>query len=453
MIQNNSKKVLLIMQSPVNKTNYLNTLPPLGILYISSFLESKGMITKVIDYNVSNNHYSVVYDYDLICFSVNCGNITNTLNMARAVKEKYNKEIIVGGPQVTSDPEFFINKEYIDGAVVGEGEHTLYEYIKNRKSVQGIYLKDRDKKIIFGGERPYIKDLDALPFPAFDKIDIKKYNLASRKRKPTSVITTSRGCPFNCIFCFHSIGYLYRKRSVKNIIEEIEWQVNNFGVREICFLDDNISLDIDRAKKIFNAIIDRDIDVVFQLFNGISADRVDEELLRSMKKAKVWYISIAPESGNSESIRLLRKGFDNEAVKRVVKMSKDMGFFTYSNFLIGLPWETEEDIRKTIDFAAELDTDLGQFARITAFPKTELYSMCNLNYKIDRDIGLFYGDSQLNISKLSDAKLDKLAKEAYRRCYLKPKKAMRLLKTLTWRGVYLLIKYSITTLRIFNGWS
>lgn len=439
------EKVLLIMPSPVNRISFINTMPPLGILYISSFLESKGIVADVIDCNVSDIDYSIANDYDFICFSVNCGNITNTLNMAKCIKEKYGKEIIVGGPQATSEPDFFLDKKYIDGVVIGEGEYTLYEYIKNKKLVKGIYLKDRNKKIIFEGGRPFIKDLDSLPFPAFNKIDITKYAVPIKKKKPISTILTSRGCPFNCIFCFHALGYRFRPRSAQNVVDEMEWQINNFGVREFCLGDDNISLDMDRAKKIFKGIIDKKFKAVLQLYNGIRADKIDEELLILMKKAKLWLMNVSPESGDLESIRLMKKEFDKEIVKKVIKMSKAMGFFTYSNFMVGFPWETEEHIRKTIDFAVELDTDITGFSRVTAFPGTKLYEMCKLDYKMDKDIGLFYSEPKFNISKLSNSRINKLIKEAYRRCYFRPSKIFRILKNLRLRDVYALVKYSLST--------
>jgi len=433
------------MQSPVNKENYINVLPPLGILYICSFLKSKDIPSDIIDYNVSNIDYSVVQDYDLIGFSINCANITNTLNMAKAIKKQYGKEIIVGGPQVTGDPTFFLDKDYIDGAVVGEGEHALYEYLIKGKVVPGLYLKEKNKKIVFGEPRPGNKNLDSLPFPAFDKIDIRKYNTVPKKRNPVSTIVTSRGCPFKCIFCFHSLGYSFRSRSAENIVDEIEWQVKNFGVKEICFLDDNLSLDINRAKKIFKGIIDKNLDVVFQIHNGIRVDKVDDELLSLMKQARLWFMIICPESGDSKTIELIKKGFDKEIVRKVVKTSKKMGFFTYACFMIGFPWETEERIKRTVDFAKELDTDMVQFSRVTAFPGTELYDMCNLNYKIEKDSGLFYGDPRFNISKLTDSRINQIIKEAYRKCYLKPRKILKLLTSLKWRNVYLLAKYSVTT--------
>ncbi len=433
------------MHSPVNKGKFINSMPPLGVLYMASFLESKGIRADVIDYNVSNTDYSVANNYDLLCFSVNCGNITNTLKMAEHVKKHYNKKILVGGPQVTSDPDFFLNKEYIDGAMIGEGEITFYEYIKKGELVSGMYLKDKNGKAVFGGTRPLIKDLDTLPFPALEKIDIKKYNIPIKKKRFTSSILTSRGCPFSCIFCFHPFGRSFRARSAKNVVDEIEWQVKKFGVKEICIQDDNVTLDINRAKDIFKGIIEKNLPVTFQLYGGVRVDRVDEELLELMKKANVWLMNVSPESGDPESINLMKKGFSKEAVREIVKKSKDLGFFIYSNFMVGFPWETEEQIKRTSNFALELDVDMAQFTRVVAFPNTELYDMCNLNYKIEGDIGLFYNDPKFNISKLGDDKISELIKEAYKKFYFRPKIIVNILKKLRWVDIYRLFRYSINT--------
>lgn len=439
------KKVLLVMQSPLSKKNFISVMPPLGILYISSFLESRGITAEVIDCNISDIEDSVVRDYDVVGFSVNCGNITNTLAMAKRVKSVYGKEVIVGGPQVTSDPDFFLRQEYIDGAVIGEGEHTLYEYIKEGTAVKGLYLKGSDGKVAFGGDRPFIKELGSLPFPALRKVNLRRYSTPMKRKMPISAVVTSRGCPFGCIFCFHALGYPFRSRNAEDVVNEIEWQVKDLGVGEICILDDNLTLDIARAKEIFSGIIERKINVSFQLYNGIRVDRVDEELMKLMKKAGVWYMNISPESGDPDTVKRIDKGFDRELAKKVVDASKRLGLFTYASFMIGFPWETEEHIRRTIDFAVELDTDVAQFARVIAFPNTKLYDMCQLDYKIEGDIGLFYNDPKFSISLLSESEINGLIKSAYRKFYFSPKRALRLLRKLRWADLFSMFRYSLTT--------
>ena len=141
----------------------------------------------------------------------------------------------------------------------------------------------------------------------------------------------------------------------------------------------------------------------------------------------------------------MKKGFKKETVKEFVKMGRRLGFFLYSNYMIGFPWEGEEHIRRTIDFAADLDVDISHFTRVVAFPNTELYDMCKLDYRIEQDVGLFYGDPKYNISRLSASRIDELIKEAYRKCYLSPKKIFRILKNLRMSDIYSLFRYSIVT--------
>ena len=436
-------KTLFIVESPVKKENYVNTMPPLGVLYMSSYLTSKGIENDVVDCNVDKLDKDI-NEYDLIAMSVNCGNITNTIRTARRIKKEFDKEIIIGGAQATSNPKFFLKQQFIDGVVKGEGEITLYEYIKNRDVVDGLYLK-KDGKIFYRKDREWNKDLDKLPFPALDKINLKKYNVPIKKKKPASTIVTSRGCPYQCIFCFHPNGYTWRARSAENVVKEIEWQINEFGIKEICIQDDNISLDLNRAKKIFDLVKEKEIDILFQLYNGIRVDKIDEELLMKMKKSGMWLMNISPELGYDEGLRKIKKNFTLETVKRSMKMSKDFGFFTYSNYMIGFPWEGKEEIEKTINFAVELDADMNQFARVLAFPNTELYEMVGLEGDMEEDSGLFFSDEKYNISKLSTEELNDYIKKAYRKCYFKPRKMWKILRNLRIEDIYALARYSLLT--------
>tara|TARA_Y100000034_G_scaffold72070_1_gene86924 strand:+ start:534 stop:1856 length:1323 start_codon:yes stop_codon:yes gene_type:complete len=436
-------KTLFVVESPVKKENYINTMPPLGVLYMSSYLTSKGIENDVVDCNVEELNKDI-NDYDLVALSVNCGNITNTIRTARKIKKEFNKTVIVGGAQATSNPKFFLKQDFIDGVVKGEGEITLHEYITKKDVVDGLYLK-KDGKIFYKKDREWNRDLDSLPFPALDKVDLKKYNVPIKKKKPASTLVTSRGCPYQCIFCFHPNGYIWRARSAENVVDEIEWQVNNFGVKEVCIQDDNISLDLDRAKKIFDLVKERDIDVLFQLYNGIRVDRLDEELMKKMKDNGLWLMNISPEVGYNEGLRKIKKNFTLDTVRKSMKMSKDFDFFTYSNYMLGFPWEGREEMEKTINFAVELDADMNQFARVLPFPNTELYDMVGLKGDIEGDSGLFFSDEKFNISKLKTEEINEYIKKAYRKCYFKPRKMWKILKNLRKEDIYALAKYSLLT--------
>ncbi len=440
-------KVLLILESAVEKSMYINVLPPLGILGIASYLISKSIDTKVIDCNIEDYNYENIEKYDVIGFSLFCSNITKTFNAAKKIKNKFpNKKVIIGGPHTLTNPEEFIKKDYIDAVFIGESEHSLYEFLtsKDLTNIQGVYFKENNK-IKFNGLHPFLTDLDSLPFPALDQVKLEKYVFPISKAQPISQIMTSRGCPYSCIYCFHSLGKKWRARSAKNIVDEIEWQVNKLGVKEISISDDNFTLDRKRVEEVCDIIIKRKIKVKIQLMNGIRADKVDKELLKKMKKAGTWLIAVAPETGNEETLLKIKKGMSLECSKNVVKWCKELRISTYAFYMVGFPWETEKHINKTIDFAEKLDTDFTQFSRVLPFEGTELAKMLCAKTDTKNDIGLFYGNNKYSEQKLSDEQTKKLIQKAYKRCYFKPFKMLRILKILSLKNLYLLAKYAFKT--------
>lgn len=440
-------KVLLILETATDKKMYINQLPSLGILGIASYLISKGIETKAIDCNIQDYDYRDAGDYDIVGFSLFCSNVTRTLAAAKRVKEKFpNVKVVIGGPHVQTAPKKFARKRCVDAVIIGEGEDALYEYAMEGKpqKVRGVYYRD-GRKIIFTGERPFREDLDSLPFPALDQVNLNKYIFPISQASPISQIITSRGCPYNCIYCFHSLGKKWRPRSAKNIVDEIEWQVNKLGVREISLSDDNFTLDRKRAEEVCELIIKRKIKVKLQLMNGIRADRVDKVLLEKMKQAGVWLIAVAPETGSEDTLKKIRKGMTLNEPAMVVKWCKELGIATYAFFMIGFPWESENDVKKTIEYAEKLDADFNQFSRVLPFEGTELAKIIGSSTCADKDAGLFYGEKKYKEQRLSDEQTKKLIQEAYRKCYLKPKKMWRIFRILSIKSLFRLGRYAIVT--------
>ena len=234
-------------------------------------------------------------------------------------------------------------------------------------------------------------------------------------------------------------------RSARNIVDEIEWQVNKLGVREISISDDNFTLDKKRAEDVCEMIIRRGIKVKIQLMNGIRADRVDKSLLKKMKQAGVWLIAVAPETGSEETLKKIKKGMTLNHPKNVVKWCKELGIATYAFFMIGFPWESEKDVRQTIEFAEKLDADFNQFSRVLPFEGTELAAMTGKIECTDKDTGLFYGNKKYKQQKLTDEQTGRLIREAYRRCYLNPRKMLRIFRILSLKNLYRLAKYAFKT--------
>lgn len=445
-------EVLIVVQAPRNPKLFINVLPPVGALSIVSYLRSRGVRASVRDCNVQELSDEEIGRAEIIGLSVNVSNVENSLETARRVKSRWpGKRVVAGGPFCISAPERLLEEGTVDAVAVGEGEETLLEMAGGKEwpDIKGLWFKDGAGRAVFTGPRPWIEDLDGLPFPALDLVPLEKYYSPVKKTLPVSSLISSRGCPYNCIFCFKTMGNRWRARSPGNVVDEIEWQVRELGVREICIYDDNFTMDTERAAEISDEILRRGIDVSLQLTNGVRVDRLTRELVRKLKAAGVWIIGVAPESGSPETLERIGKRFSLEQVRRSVRWCKDEGIRTYSFFMVGFPWETRGHIEETIDFAVSLDTELTQFSRVVPFPGTRLHDIIpKASSPADpglRDQGLFYGGVSHELEGLAGGELEGLIKKAYRRVYLRPGKMVRLISMLSWGDLWRLFSYSVTT--------
>lgn len=433
------KKILLIVESPSKKDEFINVLPPLGVLSIASYLESKGLKVDVIDYNVEANKKIVNFsDYLLIGFSVNCSNKIRSLELAKRIKTKHPAtEIVFGGPDIIGAPLEYIKKEFIDAVIFGEGEEALYEYIKksNKKKIHGLYYKDKNGKVIFTGKQIAKPDLEKLPFPALDKIPLDQYYSPIKKKKKFSSIITSRGCPYQCIFCFNHLGKKWRAQSPERVVSEMEWQKQKFGVQEFIVYDDNFALDIKRALKICDLIIEKKLNIKFQFQNGLRCDNLTKDLLIKMKKAGCWLIAIAPETGNQETLEKIKKNAKLEKFQEVVQWCKEVGISTYSFFMLGFPWESKKELLDTIRFAIKLDTDLVQFSRVIPFKNTKLFDYVDKKDPSFEEYNLFLGSNRFQLKDVSENEFNEIIKLGYQKCYLKPRKMFKLLKILRFKDI------------------
>ena len=442
------KNVLFIVGAPGKPQNYTSIMPPIGVLGLASYLESWGYSCDVIDYNVEKDRSLDFREYGWVCFSVLASNIEKTVKQINDVKQQNPAaQIIIGGPYVRSNPQFFLNIPEVNVLISGEAEETLHEFLKKGcdPTVLGLYLRDANGKARFTGKRPVIMDLDRLPFPALDKVDIKKYNWPVKRRRPISTIVTSRGCPEQCIFCSHSLGFEWRFRSAKHVVDELDWQVNELGVQEVCFFDDNFSLDLKRAEKICDLIKERKLDFTFQFPNGLRADRLNRHLLQQLKDAGCWYLALAPETGSDRVLKTIKKRFTLDKVQEIVRDCKEIGIRTMGLYMIGFPFETREDIEKTITFSQKLDTDLAQFAKVTIFADTELAMMYGYEAtNNEEDKALKTGLIQHEVPGISKEDVYKYSRQAYRGFYLRPKKMYNLVHMLRPTDLVHLAQYAIS---------
>jgi len=313
---------------------------------------------------------------------------------ASIVKE-VNKDIVTVliGLHPSARPTECLAQPNIDSVVIGEPEMTVLELadtletgnLEKLKEVKGIAF-NKDGKTIKTPPRPLIEDLDSLPFPARHLLPMKEFFEAAKKRpisgnlkKPSIRMLTSRGCNHSCIFCSNYIvmGRKWRARSPENVVQEIEQIVRSYGVKQVDFLDDNLTLDRKRMEKICDLIIEKKLDIEWCTPNGVRADCLDEELLAKMKKAGCKRILIAPESGVQRVVdQVIKKRQDLKKVENAVASARKVGIEVGCFFILGVIGETKEDMKATISFAHKLrhlGADRFYFSYATPLYGTELY--------------------------------------------------------------------------------
>lgn len=326
--------------------------------------------------------------------------------LASIVKQKVPEIItVLGGPYPTLLPEFAIMDNNIDFLILSEGERRfpkVLHAIENEtdlRDIEGIAYK-KDGEPIIQMHTEFIDDLDTVPFPAYDLIDFAKYTNKYNKYSPYNnprylpyaVTITSRGCPFNCVFCCcrYIQGNKCRMRSAENVLKEIDWLVKTYGIREIIFLDDNLLLDRKRINEILYGLIEREYDLHWKATN-VPTFALDNELLELMKKSGCYQITLPIESGNAHVLKnIMHKPLDLKKALTVINKAKELGFEIACLFVIGLPGEKWDQILETVDFAEKINVDWVVFSIATPFPQTELYKIAKEKGYLDP--GLSFSD-------------------------------------------------------------
>ncbi len=308
--------------------------------------------------------------------------------IAGAVKKCLPETVtILGGVYGTLMPEIAMEDKYIDYSVLGEGElvlKPLLECIEKKKlpdQMDGVAYRNGDE-VVIKPQIDFITDLDSLPLPAYDKVDFRKYCYTevkfsfadSRDAVPAAKMYTSRGCPVGCNFCAveHIAAKKFRARSVENVLDEMQFLIDTYGIQEIVFYDDNILFDRKRAEQIFQGMIDRKFNIKFKPVN-VAVYRLDEKMLDLMKEAGCTTLVFAIESANDRVLKeIMGKPLSIKKVRGVVGYAKSLGFKCAGLYVIGNPGETWDEIRNTIDFAESLHI-YSHFSIATPLPKTRLY--------------------------------------------------------------------------------
>ncbi|MEM0441341.1 MAG: radical SAM protein [Candidatus Caldarchaeum sp.] len=365
--------------------------PPLGIGYISSYLRSFGYKVDIIDCTFRRfdevvekaSRSKVVGIYSMLSM------VKTAIDIARALRNRVDL-LIAGGPMPSAYPAKFLDD--FDIVVRGEGEETMLEIMNemdssmNFERVRGIYISKHliEKNVIrvwanggghfFTGERPLIKNLDELPFPARDLYDNEFYKQYYRRlyRYTMTSMIASRGCPFSCDFCWRpDYGRVYRTRSPENIADEMEEIRYKYGYERIWFADELFIANRKHVLKLCDEIISRKLDVLWECL--ARADLMDTEVAKAMKKAGCHKVIFGLEAGDDRTLQLMNKKLTIKQSKKAVHTSVKAGLKVGAFFILGYPGETNETMLKTIKLASSLPLDYFSMTVPYPLPGTKLY--------------------------------------------------------------------------------
>ena len=366
---------------------------PFFLAYAAALLEKNGIEVLVVDgiaEDLSDKEFLKRienFQPDLAVFEISTNSMNIDLKFAKETRKilKDSAAIAFCGPDMNMYNAAFLKQNPgINFVLKGEYEFTLLEIAKilsegnytKLESLKGIFFRNSNGEISFTGERELISNLDLFPWPARHSLPMDKYNdTPGGIPRPSVQMWASRGCPFQCIFCsWPQIMYgspAYRTRNPVDVVDEMEWLVKNMGFKSVYFDDDTFNIGKPRILNICSEIKKRGIKVPWAIM--ARADTSDREMLEAMKDAGLHALKYGVESGVQEIVNNCGKKLDLKKVRETIKITKDLGIKFHLTFAFGLPGETRETIRSTIDFAIEQDHDSLQFSIITPFPGSRYY--------------------------------------------------------------------------------
>jgi anaerobic magnesium-protoporphyrin IX monomethyl ester cyclase len=415
------------------------TSPPLGLAYIASMLRQNHEV-KIIDSIILNYTLRDIekelqtFNPDVVGIASVTPSIYEACKVAKIAKKVREDCIVVlGGPHATFMSRQTLEEcKYIDIIVKGEGEETTKELIESIEKgaplnkVRGITFREKNE-IIDSEPRPFIKNIDDIPFPSRDLLPMHLYKFNGVRY---TTMLTSRGCPFKCSFCSSSrlFGGYWRGRSPENVLEEMKIIYEEYNIKNIEFIDDTFTLDQERAEKICDGIIKQGWDISWGASSRV--DTLSKKLVEKMKKAGCWILFLGIESGSQKILDAIGKRITIEQAKEAVKIIKDAGIQVLGSFIIGFIQDTKETIKETIKFAKSLNLDYAEFSILTPYPGTPIYEYVEKNnLLLTKDWSKYTATEPIiKIDGIPEKQLKRFFKEAYIDFYLRPRIALKWLK-------------------------
>ena len=425
--------------------------PPLGIMYLAAYLRSKlNVKLKLVNQRVNNYSNSdlvrLMADFKplIVGLSVMTPFAHHLPNITSYIREMLPETLIVlGGPHVSSWGPDVLKGNHAHVAVPGEGEYVFEQIVRayhqgdDLSSIGGIYLRDSDNQIIKNpGDIAVIDDLDNLPFPAYDLIDLPAH-WRHQSMTPVPIrkyfsLFASRGCPYNCIYCHKIFGKRVRAHSADRIIAEIKFIMQQYDVNELDLLDDIFNYDKSRVFEFCDLLHKNDIKLKITFPNAMRTDLLNRPLIDALVDAGMYFCSFSLESGSLRIQKNIRRYLNIPKFLENVAYSVSKGVFANGFAMLGFPGETAVDMRQTIAVACQSRLHTISFYTVTPFPNTALYAQilktkpeklnC-LDYK-----NMSYINYKGNLSEESDEVFFYYQRKANRDFYLHPLRLGRILK-------------------------
>lgn len=338
----------------------------------------------------------------------------------------FNRDI--RGAHASFIPMESLDKPYVDCVCIGEGEKTLEEVLQNKPfhTIDGLAYKKKTEggfEMVKTPTRKRIKDLDELPYPAYDMVDLSVYRpiIGNFKRLPAMMIVSSRGCPWSCNFCRRSVGRMWTYKSARALYDEIKYLATHHGIRDIAIMDDVFTVNKERVFEFCDLLIENPLDIQWKCFARV--DIVTEEMLFKMKQAGCWGIMYGVENFDPEVLTGLNKGVELQQIYNAVQWAKNADIEVRVCMMVGNVGDTEEILDRNIQLLIDLDPDYLALAILTPFPGHAIY---NWGVREDRimtyDWDQYYGSTPiLQIDTMTPEQTYKMFKKMARKFYFRPR--------------------------------
>ncbi|MFH1210169.1 MAG: radical SAM protein [archaeon] len=437
-------KLNILLVKPPQKTNEVQ--PPLGLGYLASAVKDISNV-KILDcikenYSIKDYFSFLLKNKDINvvgfqCYTVDLNTVKELIKITRNnIKDVV---IILGGPHVSLDPIGSMNYLMPDFCFCGEAEIGFTNLIKklsgvniNFKDVPGLVYKENNRIKI--NENKLVENLDEYEID-WELFSIEEYPLAPHgafcKQYPIAPLIVTRGCPFQCNYCgAHLIsGRKIRAHSVDYVINQIEFLHKKYHIKEIHIEDDNFTINRKFVVEFCNKLINKNLGITFTFPNGIRLDTLDSDMIKLMKRAGLYAVSVGIESGSDRILRLMNKNLTTSKIKEKVDLLTNEGLDVVGFFIVGYPGETINDINKTIDFACLLKLKRATFSAFKPFPGTLIYNELVKKGEIKE---LRFEDFSLDKvawspKGISTKRLKALRRKAFLKFYLRPKIIVKML--------------------------